>query len=266
MAILLTVCSMILAAGVCLISYIAVNRRLALAELQASLKNETEALNLDVDDSAEKAESEDSKHNIREKKSLIEEVKQVFNDKTVSKAIAFGISILLVGAVTYCAQTFTWGGTGIDTVGIIKVVITALLMMSAAVIDLYTKKIPNILPICFLVAGIVLLAVEFIFMRESFGLLALSSFVGLIGGFILLIIMFLVTKSGIGMGDVKLISTMGFVSGVAAAFNSFLVASVLCLIVTLFLLITKLKKMKDQLPFGPFLFLGYIITVFLGRF
>lgn len=68
------------------------------------------------------------------------------------------------------------------------------------------------------------------------------------------------------MGDVKLVAAMGYLSGIAASFYSFFFATVLCLIVTLVLLISKRKKLKDELPFGPFLYLGYVLAIILGKF
>lgn len=182
------------------------------------------------------------------------------------RPVIFIISVLSVGVICFCAQILNWGGNGLDSIGFIKILITAEILMSAAVSDFFIKKIPNFLPLTFLASGVIILIFEYFFMRESFFLLLGSSLIGLVVGFIILLLMSIITKGGIGMGDVKLISTMGFLTGIAASFYTFVLASFLCLAVTIVLLITKVKKMKDELPFGPFIFIGYIFVVILGRF
>lgn len=262
---LLTASSMLLAACVCSVSYIVVNNRLRASALQ-SHKNDVAETSL-ISNSVTMAGSEISEKSIsHNKRRFAQSIKQGFAVAPFSRVSVFVVSVLSVGIVSFCAQTFTWGGDGIDTIGYIKIVITSLLLMSAAVIDFYTKKIPNFIPIAFLGSGIVMLIAEFAFMRESFLILLAGSLVGLVVGFLCLFAMSLITKGGIGMGDVKLISTMGFLCGIAASFYSFFLATVFCLFVTIILLILKRKKMKDELPFGPFLFLGYILTIILGKF
>ncbi len=263
MVILLTMSCMILAAGVCSMSYIVVNKRLQSSEIHSSERDNVNKS--DSNNPGSDTPSEPGKPRTK-LKSLLSIVREGFNISPKSQWIVFTISVVLIGLVTFCAQTFKWDGSGIDTFGLIKILLSSQLMLSAAIIDYYTKKIPNYIPVVFLLVGIIILLFEFIFLREKFLILLMGSLLGLVGGFLILLLMSLITKGGIGMGDVKLISTMGFVSGIAAIFYSFFYATVLCLLVTLILLITKTKKLKDELPFGPFLFFGYILAIILGNF
>ncbi len=258
---IITLGSMVIAFVICVLSFMVANQRLRMMAKKQN-KRDVEAPESDDTDSKDFLESEKSE----EKISFKESVHQAFSVSPISRSIVLAVSICLVGITVFCAQHFVWGEYALDTIGLTKVSVTVLLMMSAAVIDFYTKKIPNFLPLTFLVVGVVVLIAEFIFMRESFVILLVGSLLGLIGGFLILVLMSLITKGGIGMGDVKLISTMGFLSGISASFYSFFFATVLCLIVSLVLLILKLKKIKDELPFGPFLFLGYVLTVIIGNF
>ena len=266
MVYLLTTCCMILAAGVCSISYLVVNKRLQNSDVHSSERDNVDISVSDTSDSTLEVEPEGIKNTSYSLKLFINDVKNGFTINPASRWTVFGVSIFLIGVISFCANTFTWGGSGLDNIGLAKVIITSILMMSAAIVDFYTKKIPNFISILFLLCGTLMLVIEFIFMRESFLILLVGSLLGLIGGFLVLLVMSLITKGGIGMGDVKLISTMGFLSGIAASFYTFFAATVLCLIVTLFLLIFKLKKIKDELPFGPFLFIGYFIVILLGKF
>ena len=69
----------------------------------------------------------------------------------------------------------------------------------------------------------------------------------------------------IGEGDFRLGILMGFILGwkltIVALFLSYILGS----IVGVYVLASKSKKMSSQLPFGPFLILGTIITLFAGN-
>ena len=263
MAFLVTAACMIAAACVCVLSYIAANKRL---EARAPLPARENDSREDAPEPSGSVGQTEPAGPADSGPGFLVQIKRGFSVSPVSRWIVFAAAVLLTGVVCFCAQTFQWGGSGIDTIGFIKVAVTALIMMSAAVIDLFTKKIPSFLPVLFLIVGTIMLAVEFIYMRESFPVLLAGSLIGLVGGFLVLLLLSFITKGGLGMGDVKLVGAMGYLSGIAASFYSFFFATVLCLIVTLALLISKRKKLKDELPFGPFLYLGYVLAIILGKF
>jgi len=87
----------------------------------------------------------------------------------------------------------------------------------------------------------------------------------LASGFFLFLV--LITKGkGMGLGDVKLAGLMGLVLSwpniLIALFLSFLFGAVIGII----LIIGKRKKLKSQVPFGPFLVGSTIITMFCSCF
>lgn len=66
-----------------------------------------------------------------------------------------------------------------------------------------------------------------------------------------------------GLGDVKLMGALGLYFGLAniivVALLSFLIGAIL----SIFLLITKIKKTDEYIPFGPFIAIGAFITIFV---
>ena len=180
---------------------------------------------------------------------------------TIKQWIVSAAFTLLTGFACYRAQVF-----GADQIQAIKAVVCCELVMSAAIIDLFTRKIPNRLNLALYIAGILLLAAELIFNRESFTTRLIASLIGLGVGFGFLYIMSLVTKGGMGMGDVKLIGGVGLSFGIAAVFYSFTYSMVVCLLAAVVMLISGRKKMKDKVPFCPFFYLGLIISVSIGTF
>lgn len=79
------------------------------------------------------------------------------------------------------------------------------------------------------------------------------------------IFLIVITKGkGMGGGDVKLAFLIGlfntFPYNIIAIFLGFIFGSV----ISIFLIVLKIKKIKDIIPFGPFLILGSLIALFYG--
>lgn len=110
-----------------------------------------------------------------------------------------------------------------------------------------------------------LLSSSFISFSLSFKPLALSLSSGLILTLPFLIL-FLVSKGRwLGLGDVKYIAVIGFglglVKGVSAILLAFWIAAGFALI--LLFVAKKNLTMKSEVPFGPFLSLGFVLAWFL---
>lgn len=89
---------------------------------------------------------------------------------------------------------------------------------------------------------------------------------GFLAGGAFFFLLFLVSAGlGMGFGDVKLAAVAGLVVGwpdiALALILSFLAGGVW----GAFLLLLKKKGMKDRLPFGPFLVLGFLLAIFFGH-
>ena len=90
---------------------------------------------------------------------------------------------------------------------------------------------------------------------------------GLFGYMIIWLIIFIYKKlrdkEGMGLGDAKLLSAIGFWFGwISIPFVIFL-SSVLALLVVTPSLINKSKEMSSQIPFGPYLVLGSVLYLLL---
>lgn len=93
----------------------------------------------------------------------------------------------------------------------------------------------------------------------------LSSLLGTgIGGLIILLIV-LFSKGGMGIGDIKFSAMIGAFLGIKYLIMVLILSSIIGGVVAIFLLILGLKSRKDPIPFGPFLSLGAIIVLFLGE-
>ncbi len=66
-----------------------------------------------------------------------------------------------------------------------------------------------------------------------------------------------------GLGDVKLLVTVGLISGAYHAVAGTLVGVIVAGVVIVLLLITRRVTLKSYIPFGPFLILGALWAILL---
>jgi len=123
-------------------------------------------------------------------------------------------------------------------------------------IDLEHKLIPDKITYPGMAVGLIISLFSGKFLPSLFGLA--------IGVGLLYLIVFL-SRGGMGGGDVKLAAMLGAFLGwkllLLNLFLSFLFGGVIATI----LLLLKIKGRKDYIPFGPYLALAGIVTIFWGR-
>lgn len=136
-------------------------------------------------------------------------------------------------------------------------------------IDFETKLLPNrIVYPSFIVVFIVSLLYSFLNWQES-GVANFSPFIGMGILLSLFLMVFLVSRGkGLGFGDVKLSTVLGLALGLLnfwLTFVMFFLTYLFGAIYAIFLL--KLSKVdrKSEIAFGPWMMLGFWLTVFWGR-
>jgi len=85
-----------------------------------------------------------------------------------------------------------------------------------------------------------------------------------ISGAFFLILNILTKGRGMGFGDVKLAFVIGLLFGWADSILIILLSFIVGGLWGLYLIFSKRKKMKDRVPFGPFLILGCLIVFLFG--
>jgi prepilin signal peptidase PulO-like enzyme (type II secretory pathway) len=102
------------------------------------------------------------------------------------------------------------------------------------------------------------------FMRSD--LLGLtSSLAGLLSGGGAFYAIAVLSKGGMGGGDIKMMAMVGALTGWKSVLLTTFLGSFTGAIAGLFLMIFKGKGRKTKIPFGPFLALGALITLFSGE-
>jgi leader peptidase (prepilin peptidase)/N-methyltransferase len=133
-------------------------------------------------------------------------------------------------------------------------------------IDLDFQIIPDAITLPGIVIGFI--AGSFLmpdpFMRYS-RLGFLSSFIGFLAGGGLYYAIAILSKGGMGGGDIKMMAMVGALMGWKSVILTTFLGSFAGAIVGIFLMIFKGKGRKTKIPFGPFLALGVLITLFFGQ-
>ncbi|WP_281975914.1 prepilin peptidase [Halobacillus litoralis] len=90
------------------------------------------------------------------------------------------------------------------------------------------------------------------------------SVLGALTGFGLIMLIIVVSKGGMGGGDMKLFGILGILLGVKMTLLTFFLATIIGTIASLLLLVFKVIGRKDPFPFGPSIMLASNISYLYG--
>lgn len=139
--------------------------------------------------------------------------------------------------------------------------LVALLFVSLLIIitvsDIQYMLIPNKILLPF---GIVLLILRFIFPLSPWW----DSLAGAMIGFGLLLFIGIVSKGGMGGGDIKLFFVIGLVLGTLHTVLTLFLAALIGSVIGLIILRIKGKGRKTPIPFGPSIAFAALIAYFFG--
>lgn len=137
-------------------------------------------------------------------------------------------------------------------------------MFLIAWIDQRKRRIPNKILLAMLAARILILAIEWLSVPSMGMAILISSIFGmLLGGGMFLLAHFL-SRGGVGMGDVKLFAVIGWYVGSGSIMPLVFLTAVVSAVYSIVMLILKKIKLKEEIPFAPFVLAGTILTMALG--
>lgn len=122
-------------------------------------------------------------------------------------------------------------------------------------IDLEHGIIPDGLSVMLLGTGVL-----YHFLSLDIGFL--NRLLGMAVGFGLLYLLAVISKGGMGGGDIKLCAGIGFWLGFPGFLYALLAASIIGSVASIALMAIKKKGIKETIPFGPFLMIGFLLMYF----
>jgi leader peptidase (prepilin peptidase)/N-methyltransferase len=146
--------------------------------------------------------------------------------------------------------TEDWGGTVLT--GVFSVIFLALLFT-----DLERRLLPNriIYP-----AALLAMAVSWAWPDRN----AAQAFAG--GGlaFAIMLLMYIISLGRFGFGDVKMATLMGLAAGFPAMTVGLFFTAISAGLVALILMLTRVVRLGQYMPYGPFIALGAIVSLLWG--
>lgn len=153
---------------------------------------------------------------------------------------------------------------GVETITGWQYISILLIMGVTAYVDYRMNIIPNE----YLVFGIILRGICFVVEILVIGYDAfpqmLADLIGLIIILVLALIIRVLSRKGLGMGDIKLFAIMPLFLGVLPALNAMLYSLIISFFQACYFLITKKKGKNDFIPFGPAIFLGTLAEIWFS--
>ena len=174
--------------------------------------------------------------------------------------------IMLVTSAIYVGIVYSFGiqNSLIGNFNLIKYALLTPMLLSAFVIDFKHKIIPDRLNLTIFEVGIVIaflygfsnvaITIDLLFGMLAGG--AIFAIIALIGGMIY-------GKEAMGLGDVKFIAALGLYFGLTNIVIISVMSFLLGAIVGIILIVFRVKKSNEYIPFGPFIVISTLICMFL---
>ena len=134
----------------------------------------------------------------------------------------------------------------------------------AAIIDLKAKRIPNGLLIVMLSAWAALAVFRVFFDTDAAVEMLKGAGYGAAAGGGLFMLVYIISRKGLGGGDVKFMACTGLYLGFSGTITVMLCGCVLAALTGLTLIILKKIGRKDTIPLVPFLYIGILPVCFIA--
>ena len=124
-------------------------------------------------------------------------------------------------------------------------------------IDIDYQIIPNIITFPGIPLGLIF---TYFFLPHSL----LDASIGLLGGGGLLLLMAFIYPGGMGGGDIKMVAMLGAFLGWQKVFLTIFIGSLFGSVIGIALMLFKKWGRKTKIPFGPYLAVGALLSIFFG--
>jgi len=174
--------------------------------------------------------------------------------------------LMFVMAAIYVGLLYVYGikETIIANLDLIKYMILAPMLISACMIDFKLQIIPNRLNLTIFEVGLVF---TFLYGMSNVAI-AINMALGMIAGAGIFLLITLLGgvfygKEAMGFGDVKLMGAIGLFFGLSNIIIITLLSFLIGAILSIFLLLSKIRKTDEYIPFGPFIVIASFISMYV---
>ncbi len=171
--------------------------------------------------------------------------------------------LMIIVAIAYILLLYRYG----FSINALKFMFLIPMLISAFQIDLKLQIIPNRLTLTIFEFGLIFTFIGVIINVNTGINLFINSLLGMIvgAGIFLLITLIggaIAGKEAMGFGDVKLMGAIGLFFGWFNIILISVIAFLLAAITSIGILVLRKKKIDEYIPFGPFIVIGAIISIY----
>ena len=174
--------------------------------------------------------------------------------------------LMILTSMIYISLVYVYGKktTLIANLDLVKFMILTPMLLSAFIIDYKLQIIPNRLNLTIFEIGIIF---AFLYGLSNVAI-TINMLLGMITGAGIFLLITLVGgamygKEAMGFGDVKLMGALGIYFGFSNIIIITLVSFLIGAILSIVLLISKIKKSNEYIPFGPFIVIATFISIYV---
>lgn len=182
------------------------------------------------------------------------------------KQTQWAAALLLAAAGGFASGYMLVLRAGTYPPNLLRLVLLGTLLTAAAYIDALSHKIPNWIVLCTAAVFAGCTVLDFVLSGTDAVPMALNGVLAAAVFFVVFFLVRLASRGGVGYGDIKMITAAALILGIYGTFSFLLVSHVLAAVAAIALLVSKKATRKDGLPFGPFFYLGYLVTILTGMF
>ena len=157
--------------------------------------------------------------------------------------------------------------TAYDGFGITDFIRKLVVMFSVIAIgrvDYRKHIIPNKSVIFIFLLQLILISVEFFTKREEWKFIVVSCLIGFCIASITFFVGYVISRKGLGMGDLKLMAALGFCLGDNTVAIVILFSLILSAGYGIYKLLRKQKSIKDEIAYAPFVAAASVVLLLLG--
>ncbi len=174
--------------------------------------------------------------------------------------------LMFLTAIIYVTLIYIYGikDTLIANLNLIQYMILVPMLLSAFVIDYKLQIIPNRLNLTIFEVGVVF---TFIYGISNIAI-SINMVLGMLAGagiFLLITLLggLFYGKEAMGFGDVKLMGALGLYLGLSNIIIITILAFLIGAVLSIILLVSKIKKTDEYIPFGPFIVIATFISIYI---
>lgn len=146
------------------------------------------------------------------------------------------------------------------TLEFLKFSVLICLLIVIAMIDYDTTDVYSKTTFTGIAFGIILLMISYLYLSQKIN----NYILGAVAGAGIISVIILVT-GGMGWGDAEISGMCGLFLGFRLSFYMLFVSFILGGLIGIILIVTGKKSRKDYIPFGPYLAIASVVTIFIGN-